>query len=254
MIVSFTPRLETFQKLKEISPGKCDWLRLFHAIQQRSVRSCTFSLSLSLSLSSSFSVTCNSREDGKGVDPPQLSPARRKERRGRERRGREAVRWIEEEGRKGRGEGWVRRRNGIHFEIASHPVRSPFSTVYPPYPDTLPRPFPGSFPQEKPLPLLAPSRSLSPWLAPFRETACSPRILISSKVLFPLNRAATRNNALYVRVLRLSLPPSLRRTTFPLTLRSWYFPSCFASPSPPPFITSTSSECSQICPETVLHF
>lgn len=87
--------------------------------------------------------------------------------------------------------------------------------------DTLPRPFPGSFPQEKPLPLLdshRPSRSLSPRLAPFRETACLPRILISSKVLFPLNRAATRNNALYVRVLRLSLPPSVRRSTFPLTL------------------------------------
>lgn len=167
---------------------------------------CTFSFSLSLSLSPSFSVTCNSREDGNGVDPPQLSPARRKERRGRE-----AVRWIEEEGRKGRG-GRVRRRNGIHFEIASHPVRSPFSTGYPPYPDTLPRPFPGSFPQEKPLPLLdshRPSRSLSLWLAPFRETACSPRILISSKVLFPLNRAATRNNALYVRVLRPSLTSSL---------------------------------------------
>lgn len=171
---------------------------------------CTFP-PLCFSLFPSFSVTCNSREDENGVDPPQLSPARRKER--RERRGREAVRWFEEGGRKGKG-GGVRRRNGIHFEIASHPVRSPFSTAYPPYPDTLPQPFPGSFPQEKPLPLLdsyRPSRSLSLWLAPFRETACSPRILISSKVLFPLNRAATRNNALYVRVLRLSLPPSLRR-------------------------------------------
>lgn len=41
-----------------------------------------------------------------------------------------------------------------------------------------------------------------------------------AKVLFPLNRAATRNNALYVRVLRLSLLPSLRRSTFPLTLWS----------------------------------
>lgn len=175
-------------------------------------------LSLSFSLSPCFSVTCNSRrEDGNGVDPPQLSPARRKERRGRER-------GEEEEPHSGsRGERGVRRRNGIHFEIASHPVRSPFSTAYPPYPDTLPRPFPGSFPQEKPLPLLdshRPSRSLSLWLAPFRETACSPRILISSKVLFPLNRAATRNNALYVRVLRLSLPLSLRRSTFPLTLWS----------------------------------
>lgn len=175
------------------------------------------SLSLSFSLSPCFSVTCNSREDGNGVDPPRLSPARRKERRGRER-------GEEEEPHSGsRGERGVRRRNGIHFEIASHPVRSPFSTAYPPYPDTLPRPFPGSFPQEKPLPLLdshRPSRSLSLWLAPFRETVCSPRILISSKVLFPLNRAATRNNALYVRVLRLSLPLSFRRSTFPLTLWS----------------------------------
>lgn len=38
-----------------------------------------------------------------------------------------------------------------------------------------------------------------------REATCSPRILISSKVLFPLNRAATRNNALYVRVAVASL-------------------------------------------------
>lgn len=84
-----------------------------------------------LFLSPSFSVTCNSREDGNGVDPPQLSPARRKERRGRERRRRrEAVRWIEG-GRKGSGTEGVRRRNGIHFEIASHPVRSPFSTAQP---------------------------------------------------------------------------------------------------------------------------
>lgn len=102
MMVSFTPRLKAFQKLKEISPGKCGWLRLFHPIQQRFV--CTLHLPPpSPFLSPSFSVTCNSREDGNGADPPQLSPARRKERRGRERRrGREAVRWIEG-GRKGCG-------------------------------------------------------------------------------------------------------------------------------------------------------
>lgn len=35
------------------------------------------------------------------------------------------------------------------------------------------------------------------------KVACSSRILIPSKVLFPLNRAATTNNALYVRVFRL---------------------------------------------------
>lgn len=46
----------------------------------------------------SLSVTCNSRKDGNVVDPPELSPARRKERRGRE-----TVRRIVEGGRKGRG-------------------------------------------------------------------------------------------------------------------------------------------------------
>lgn len=199
---------------------------------------CTFPPPSSLSLS----VTCNSREDGNVVDPPQLSPARRKERRARE-----AVRWIEGGGREGRG-GLVGGMESISKLQAT--LLDPLSP-----PSTLPRPFPGSFPQEKPLPLLdshRPSRSLSLWLAPFRETACSPRILISSKVLFPLNRAATRNNALYVRVLRLSLPPALRRSTFPLTLWSQYFPSCLAALSPP-FIV-TSSERAQICPETVLHF
>lgn len=64
-------------------------------------------------------------------------------------------------------------------------------------PDTLPRP-PSLRKSHSPC-STHPAR-----LAPFRETACSPRILISSKVLFPLNRAATRNNALYVRVLRVS--------------------------------------------------
>lgn len=75
------------------------------------------------------------------------------------------------------------------------------------YPDTLPRPFRGSFLQEKPL--LSPLPFSFPFVSSlflFREATCSPRILISSKVLFPLNRAATKNNALYVRVLRPASP------------------------------------------------
>jgi len=234
MIVSFTVRIKAFQKLKEISPGKCDWLRLFHPIQQRFVRSLhplLFFLSLSLSslplspsLPSSFSVTCNSREDRNGVDLPQSRAKKGTNRKGTKRK---RDRIVDRE-RRMKGERGVRRRNGIHFEIASHPVRSPFSTVCLLYPDTLPRPFPSSFPQEKPLPLLdshRPSRSLSLWLAPFRETACSPRILISSKVLFPLNRAATRNNALYVRVSRLSLPLSLDFSSHALVI-VLFFVSC----------------------------
>lgn len=85
-VASFTPRLKAFQKLKEISLEKCDWLRLFHPIQQRSVRSLHL---LPFSLSSPLSPS--RATIGNGVDPPQLSPARRKERRGRERRGREAA-------------------------------------------------------------------------------------------------------------------------------------------------------------------
>lgn len=52
-----------------------------------------------------------------------------------------------------------------------------------------------------------PPRVLS--LAPYPKVACSSRILISSKVLFPLNRAATRNNALYVRVFLLAFLSSI---------------------------------------------
>lgn len=111
------------------------------------------------------------------------------------------------------GEG--RRRSGIHFEIASHPVRSPFfaasSSRHPPVA------FSRLLPSGKATPPARFSPSFSLTLSfyltlsgslPFGRQRASPRILISSKVLFPLNRAATRNNALYVRVLRLSfLPP-----------------------------------------------
>lgn len=65
IVASFTPRLKAFQKLKEISLEKCDWLRLFHPIQQRSVRPLhLLPLSLFLPFFPSFSVTCNNRERG----------------------------------------------------------------------------------------------------------------------------------------------------------------------------------------------
>lgn len=54
-----------------------------------------------------------------------------------------------------------------------------------------------------------------------RKVACSPRILISSKVLFPLNRPATRNNALYVRV---SLSPFSLFFSFVLEFLFFGFP------------------------------
>lgn len=125
---------------------------------------------------------------------------------------------------KEKGAGGGRRTSGIHFEIASHPVRSPFFAASS---SRIPTPSRGLFPapslrkSHSPCPSrpppLPPSLTLclsfslsvpySIWLSPFREATCSPRILISSKVLFPLNQAATRNNALYVRVLRLSFLP-----------------------------------------------
>lgn len=65
IVVSFTSRLKAFQKLKEISPEKCDWLRLFHPIQQRSVRSLhLLPLFLSLSLSPPVSPS-RATADGK---------------------------------------------------------------------------------------------------------------------------------------------------------------------------------------------
>lgn len=159
----------------------------------------------------------NSRRE-RGLSTPQVSCEERNEEEendekphggSRDRRAKEES----ERERERAGEG--RRRSGIHFEIASHPVRSPFfaasSSRHPPVA------FSRLLPSGKATPPARFSPSFSLTLSfyltlsgslPFGEAACSPRILISSKVLFPLNRAATRNNALYVRVLRLSfLPP-----------------------------------------------
>lgn len=77
------------------------------------------SLLLSLSLSFSFPLSL-SRATVDGVDPPHESRAKK----GTKRKKR-SHRWIEKGGRRERRD---RRRSGIHFEIASHPVRSPFST------------------------------------------------------------------------------------------------------------------------------
>lgn len=186
---------------------------------------------------------------------------RRKERRGR---GRSHTVDRETGGRRKRVRG---------NESGSLEERNPFRNCKPPcsipllrrfllsYPDTLPWPFPGSFPQEKPLPLpvslsFASSLSLphSIWLSPFREAACSPRILISSKVLFPLNRAATRNNALYVRVLRLSFLPPSSSLAFSSSLASVLrFVAALTSPSRflRPFVTPANSQYTQISSDVV---
>lgn len=142
-----------------------------------------FPLLLSLPLSSSLLSSATVNENG--LTYP-TSLVRRKERGGgRERR--EATRWIEGRERRERSRA-DRRRSGIHFEIASHPVRSPFSTASTRIPTSSRGLFPGFFPQEKPLLLLySPrvSRTLSGF-SPFREPACSSRILISSQSPFSL--------------------------------------------------------------------
>lgn len=76
-----------------------------------------------------------------------------------------------------------------------------------------PPPVPFAPPRSLPLPLsfsyhltfsLSFHQAPVSFLRSLPKVACSSRILISSKVLFPLNRAATRNNALYVRAFLLA--------------------------------------------------
>lgn len=97
------------------------------------------------------------------------------------------------------------------------------------------------------------SFSFSRTLSPFRETAYSPRILISSKVLFPLNRAATGNNALYVRVLRLfCLPSSLAFSSHTLTSLS-PFPRTFLRITLLLSVTSANTQYTKISPPQKQH-
>lgn len=162
-----------------------------------------FPLLLSLPLSSSLLSSATVNEQNGLTYPTSL--VRRKERGGgRERR--EATRWIEGRERRERSRA-DRRRSGIHFEIASHPVRSPFST--PPllvsrHPPAVFSPASSLRKSHSSCSTHPASLALSRVSLPFGSQHARLEYWYRAKVLFPLNRAATRNNALYVRVLRLS--------------------------------------------------
>lgn len=103
-----------------------------------------------------------------------------------------------------------------------------------------PPPVPFAPPRSLPLPLsfsyhltfsLSFHQAPVSFLRSLPKVACSSRILISSKVLFPLNRAATRNNALYVRAFLLAFFFLL--SILAPSLSFFGLPSCFSRGFPP---------------------
>lgn len=195
--------------------------------------------------------------DGNGVDPPHGSRAKKGTKRtkphggSRDRRAKE-----ESERERERVVGGAESISKLQATLFDPPSSSlpPLVSRHPPFSRLLPS---GKATPPARLSLsFASSLSLphSIWLSPFREAACLPRILISSKVLFPLNRAATRNNALYVRVLRLSFLPPSSSLAFSSSLASVLrFVAALTSPSRflRPFVTPANSQYTQISSDVV---